>query len=395
MMKYGAKVSKATDLRTLESGREWSESPSFESPLSLSESVEVKMLVWEMTRASDARAKAQEAASSPAAAASVELGASPPPLQLVTPLPDDDAPLPVFAKSAEQRARLGASTRRVLIFRQLSPAQYEAVLDAMFERRVSAGETVIRQGDEVRRHPARRYSINSPACSLAALATTPSTQADNFYVVESGEFDVFVAKPGQAPRMVMSYVSGGTFGELALLSGAKRAATVVAGPREGALWALGRTAFTRVLVDATRRQRAQYEKFLAPLPFLAGLDAYDRGAMADCLADVVYADGEAVISEGEKGDAFFIVLEGSAAALMRDDSEAGVKETMVYSAGMYFGEMALLRNEPRKATVVARGRLKCARMVVEDFRRILARPLSRMLEERRAGRGAGNERFVR
>ena len=362
MMKYGAKVSKATDLRTLTSGRAWSESPSFQCPLALSEAVEVKMLVWEMTRSADARARAESSPAADADAGTPAVGTT----TTFSPAPDDNAPLPVFAKSAEQRARLGASTQRVLLFRQLSPAQYEAVLDAMFERLVAAGETVIRQGDE----------------------------ADNFYVVESGEFDVFVAKAGQPPRLVMSYVSGGTFGELALLSGAKRAATVVAGPKEGALWALGRAAFTRVLVDATRRQRAQYEKFLAPLPFLAGLDAYDRGAMADCLADVVYGDGEAVVREGEMGDAFFIVLEGRAAALMRDESGAD-REAMVYNAGMYFGELALLRNEPRKATVVARGRLKCARMVVEDFRRILARPLSRALDERRAGRGGGNERFVR
>jgi len=361
MMKYGERVSKATSLRTLESGRQWCETGSFEAPLALSEAVEVRLLVWELERSRTEAAKPEFTAA-----------LQPAPLEPTAP-----AQLPVIAKSAAQRERLAASLQRVLLLRQLSPAQYQAVLGAMFERVVAAGEAVIRQGDE----------------------------GDNFYVVDDGEFDVFVSKADAAPRLVTSYAAGGTFGELALLSGARRAATVVAGARGGSLWALGREAFTSTLVDATRRQRARYGKFLDALPFLAGLDPYDRGAMADCLCDVTFADGEAVTREGEVGDAFFIVLSGCAAALIRDEAEdSGQKEVMQYKEGMYFGEVALLRNEARKATVVARGELKCARMVVEDFRRILARPLKVALEEkvksynlqgRAGGRGGREDKFVR
>ena len=288
-------------------------------------------------------------------------------------------PLPSFPKTAEQRARLGKTIMRVTLFRQLSPAQHAAVVDAMFERRAAPGELVIRQGDE----------------------------ADNFYVVEDGDFDVFVAKPGAPPaagagigkygKLVMSYTGAGTFGELAMLHGAPRAATVAAreGGRGGALWALGRDAFVRILQDVPRRQRQAYASFLATVPMLNELDPYDRSAMADCLLEETHADGEAIIRQGDPGDAFYLLLEGSAVAVVADDAGAS-REVMTYTAGMYFGEVALLRDEPRKATVVARGAVRVAKMERDAFRRLLANPLKASLDRQLASyTRVTDEKFVR
>ena len=288
---------------------------------------QTQLLVWEMTRQEKERGGREgiHGAVRPDAAAAAAAAASPPEQPGVAPRdgPSDDSvastsdadapPLPSFPKTAEQRARLGATIMRVTLFRQLSPAQHAAVVDAMFERRVTPGELVIRQGDE----------------------------ADNFYVVEDGEFDVFVAKPGAPPaagagkhgKLVMSYVGGGTFGELALLHGAPRAATVAA--REtgsgGALWALGRDAFLRILVDVTRRQRRTYEAFLSSVPMLSDLDPYDRSSMADCLLESTHVDGEAIIRQGDAGDAFYLLLEGDAVATVADEDAppgAPAKEVM-------------------------------------------------------------------
>ncbi len=124
-----------------------------------------------------------------------------------------------------------------------------------------------------------------------------------------------------------------------------------------------------------------YEHFLKSVPLLAGLDPYDLSAMADSLVAVTYADGEYVIKQGEQGDAFFLVLAGRGAAIVcDDDAPGGQKEVLQYSEGMYFGELALLRDEPRKASVVARGELRVARMEVDAFRRILARPLKAAMD---------------
>lgn len=256
-------------------------------------------------------------------------------------------------KTPEQRARIGASVRSNVLFSSMPPAQYEALLDAMFEVRMKPNEFVIRQGDE----------------------------GDYFYVVESGEFEVYVAKDGGPPRRVMEITSGGTFGELALMDNTPRRASVCA-RTDGVLWAVGRATFQSILVEATLRHRKKYEPYLNDVPLLAAIDPYERSAMADCLVEVAFQDQEPIVRVGEKGDAFYIVLEGNAAAVVPEDGGSGKqKEVMQYTRGSYFGEVALLRNEPRKVTVLAKGQVLVARMDVTAFRRLLARPLQHKLEQ--------------
>jgi len=178
----------------------------------------------------------------------------------------------------------------------------------------------------------------------------------------------------------MEITSGGTFGELALMDNTPRRASVCA-RTEGMLWAVGRSSFQSILVEATLRHRKMYEPYLNDVPLLAAIDPYERSAMADCLVEMTYMDGEAIIRQGEKGEAFFIVLEGQAAAVVPDSETGRQKEVMAYTRGSYFGEVALLRNEPRKATVIAKGEVKVARMDVTAFRRVLARPLQQKLEQ--------------
>jgi len=79
------------------------------------------------------------------------------------------------------------------------------VIDAMFERKVQPNEQVIRQGDD----------------------------GDNFYVIETGVYDVIISKRGEdedvAPgegQKVLQFDGKGSFGELALMYNMPRAATV-------------------------------------------------------------------------------------------------------------------------------------------------------------------------
>jgi hypothetical protein len=96
---------------------------------------------------------------------------------------------------------------------------------------------------------------------------------------------------------------------------------------------LGRAAFKHILVDVTQRQRRTYESFLSGVPLLADLDAYDRSAMADCLLELSFAAGQEVIRQGDAGDAFYLLLEGDAAAVVADSgAPGGVKEVMKYTA---------------------------------------------------------------
>lgn len=106
----------------------------------------------------------------------------------------------VHPKSAETRARLKTIVQSNFLFSTLDPDQLTVLLDAMFEVEKAAGATIIQQGDE----------------------------ADNFYVIFKGSTAIYIAKGGEEEALVDHFTEGDAFGELALLYGSPRAATVKA-----------------------------------------------------------------------------------------------------------------------------------------------------------------------
>ncbi|KAJ7403607.1 hypothetical protein WISP_149907 [Willisornis vidua] len=174
------------------------------------------------------------------------------------------------------------------------------IFDAMFPVTHIAGETVIQQGDE----------------------------GDNFYVIDQGEVDVYVNG-----EWVTSIGEGGSFGELALIYGTPRAATVKA-KTDLKLWGIDRDSYRRILMGSTLRKRKMYEEFLSKVSILAhqepdgsssdekalglvltsgvgceSLDKWERLTVADALEPVQFEDGEKIVVQGEPGDDFFIITE--------------------------------------------------------------------------------------
>jgi cAMP-dependent protein kinase regulator len=76
--------------------------------------------------------------------------------------------------------------------------------------------------------------------------------------------------------------------------------------------------------------------------------------------------GQALVVEGEEGDSFYAVSSG------RFDVEAGGQLKQTMGAGSYFGEIALLLDVPRTATVVARTPARVFRLDRAGFDLLLA-----------------------
>ena len=72
-----------------------------------------------------------------------------------------------------------------------------------------------------------------------------------------------------------------------------------------------------------------------------------------------FVKGETIIKQGDQGDIFYILDEGNAHA--EKVFEEGKKPQRVkdYEAGGYFGELALLKNEPRAAIIIADSNCRC------------------------------------
>ena len=76
-------------------------------------------------------------------------------------------------------------------------------------------------------------------------------------------------------------------------------------------------------------------------------------------------EGEVLVRQGESGDAFYVIIDGSAVVRRdgRDIAELG--------AGDFFGELALLDPAPRNAAVVAAGPMRVAAFDEDAFEGLL------------------------
>uniref|UniRef100_A0A8C5SIC4 cAMP-dependent protein kinase type II-alpha regulatory subunit n=1 Tax=Laticauda laticaudata TaxID=8630 RepID=A0A8C5SIC4_LATLA len=247
---------------------------------------------------------------------------------------EDTEPRVVHPKTDEQRCRLQEACKDILIFKNLDQEQLSQVLDAMFERKVRPQEHVIDQGDD----------------------------GDNFYVIEEGLYDIFVARENQT-HCVGRYDNHGSFGELALMYNTPRAATIVA-TTEGALWGLDRVTFRRIILKNNARKRKMYELFIESVPLLKSLEPSERMKIVDVIGEKTYQDGERIIAQGDKAESFFIVESGEVKIMIKSktitvkDANQEV-EIARCEKGQYFGELALVTNKPRAASAYAVGVVKC------------------------------------
>ncbi|XP_037035853.1 cAMP-dependent protein kinase type II regulatory subunit isoform X1 [Bradysia coprophila] len=248
---------------------------------------------------------------------------------------EDEGAVAIFPKSDEQRSRLIESVRNILLFRSLDKEQMNQVLDAMFERKVTVDETVIRQGDD----------------------------GDNFYVIESGTYKAYVGE-----NHIHTYNNSGSFGELALLYNMPRAATIKA-ETVGQLWAMDRQTFRRILLKSAFRKRKMYESLLDTVPMLKTLQSYERLNLADALAPKSFKANERIIKQGDAADGMYFIEDGTVS--IRLDQDDGEVEISRLSKGAYFGELALVTHRPRAASAYAVENVKVAFLDVDAFERLL------------------------
>jgi cAMP-dependent protein kinase regulator len=253
---------------------------------------------------------------------------------------------PFYQKTDDQQSRLRAAVAGNFLFTHLDEEQASQVLGALQEKPIPAkGIKVITQGDT----------------------------GDYFYVVETGSFDIFINPSGKLEsgpdgmgNKVATTGPGGSFGELALMYNAPRAATVVS-TEPSTLWQLDRVTFRRILMDSAFQRRRMYESFLEEVKLLSSLTPYERSKIADALETQKYPAGSTIIKQGDVGDHFYILESGEADVF----KVGGDKPVMHYKKGDYFGELALLNDAPRAASVVSKTEVKVAMLGKDGFQRLL------------------------
>ena len=142
-----------------------------------------------------------------------------------------------------------------------------------------------------------------------------------------------------------NYEPGDAFGELALLYNCPRAATIKADD-ECILWALDRQTFNHIVKDSSRNRREKFEHFLSKVKILENMNPYERSSLSDAFVEESFKKGDYIIKQGDQGNKFYLIEEGEAIATIKQGNDEE-KEVMSYKTGDYFGEIALIRNEPR------------------------------------------------
>jgi CRP/FNR family cyclic AMP-dependent transcriptional regulator len=92
-------------------------------------------------------------------------------------------------------------------------------------------------------------------------------------------------------------------------------------------------------------------RFLEKVPLFAGLSQKQLGKLLVKLFEKEYPLGETIFLQGDPGKALFIVLSGK--ILIARSGHAGEEQVATLEPGSYFGELALIDDQPRSATARA------------------------------------------
>lgn len=174
----------------------------------------------------------------------------------------------VVKKSESQRQRIRTRLSQAFMFSALDEKEKTIVIDAMEERLFKAGDKVITQGDD----------------------------GDVLYVVDSGSLDCSKRFKDGANTFLKTYHPGESFGELALLYNAPRAASIVA-KEDSVCFTLDRECFNFIVKDAAIKKRERYIDFLSKVEILDSLDPYEKAKVCDCLNSSVIKPGEYIIRQ--------------------------------------------------------------------------------------------------
>jgi len=270
----------------------------------------------------------------------------PEPLEIV--LEPELAPEPEAARRSPPPARPapppGPALPRVPIFSDLSRDAFVEITSAMVLHRISEGDAVIREGEH----------------------------GTSFYVVASGRFAVSKRDETGGSIVLARLGEGDFFGEMALLSGASRSASVTA-EEDGEVLEFRADVLLRIagrhphVAQSLRRFYRQrlLANAMAVSPIFRPFQRGERKLLMERFRAREVAEGEAIIREGETSDGLYVLLEGAVDVVKRK----GGREVVVghLREGDLFGEMSCLRKAPASASIVVRRAGTLLRLPRKDF----------------------------
>jgi CRP-like cAMP-binding protein len=104
------------------------------------------------------------------------------------------------------------------------------------------------------------------------------------------------------------------------------------------------------------------QELIKQVPLFSDLDKKDLQGLASSMKERTFDAGDTIASEGQAGVGFFIIDEGEATVTVQG------QEVRTLGHGDYFGEVALIDDGARTATLTAKTSLKCYGITSWEFR---------------------------
>ena len=103
-------------------------------------------------------------------------------------------------------------------------------------------------------------------------------------------------------------------------------------------------------------------ELLQQVPLFAGLDQRELESVASSMKERTFPAGGTVTEEGRSGAGFFVIADGQAEVTMQGEYRRDL------GPGDHFGEIALITDTDRTATITAKTDLRCFGMTSWDFK---------------------------
>lgn len=226
------------------------------------------------------------------------------------------------------RLALRATLGHVPILAELEPATLETLTDQVILEDHPEGQAVVSEKGE----------------------------NDRLYIILEGTAQVFKDGADGAPRQVGRLGKGDFFGEISVFEHCLATAEVVACSVPFYTAAITRDLLESVFTSAQERHQlvetSHVLHLLGSAKVFTGMPRSELLDMVRCLHKETYEPGYAIFYQGDVGQAYYLIAAGEAEVIINGDVVA------VLGEGQYFGEIALLHDVPRTATIAAKTKLE-------------------------------------
>lgn len=153
----------------------------------------------------------------------------------------------------------------------------------------------------------------------------------------------------------IAHTKGAVLGDVGLLHG-KCTGEDLGGARAVAsntrVFMLKRGVYREMMEYSRQQQLTTHLKLLSSIPLFKKLSVPEKLQLADACAVEIFESGQTIMRQGEVGEHFYILKAGEAEVLRKSGDGATKRIDYLYQ-GDHFGEVALTKDQPRYATVVA------------------------------------------